>query len=61
MLPPSTPLPCLQDAHATATTHAVLVYVFKTVLKLLHPYMPFVTEELWQAMPRCVGGEGRGA
>ena len=30
---------------------AVLVYVFSGVLKLLHPFMPFITEEIWQSLP----------
>ncbi|MDH4043689.1 MAG: valine--tRNA ligase [Gemmatimonadota bacterium] len=30
---------------------AVLAHVFGTVLRLLHPAMPFVTEELWGALP----------
>ena len=29
----------------------VLVYVMQGVLKLLHPFMPFITEEIWQSMP----------
>ena len=29
----------------------VLVYAFDALLKLSHPFMPFITEELWQAMP----------
>ena len=29
----------------------VLVYVMRGVLKLLHPFMPFITEEIWQSMP----------
>ena len=31
------------------STQAVLLIVFENVLKLLHPYIPFVTEELWHA------------
>ncbi len=31
---------------------AVLRHVYLTLLKLLHPFMPFVTEEIWGKMPR---------
>ncbi len=39
------------DAEAASLTRAVLVYVFDRVLRLGHPFMPFVTEQLWQALP----------
>ena len=39
------------DAAAADTARSVLVYVFTGILKLLHPFMPFITEEIWQSMP----------
>jgi len=32
-----------------------IAYVFTETLKLLHPYMPFITEEIYQAMPHADG------
>ncbi len=32
-------------------TRAVLVHVLENTLRLLHPFMPFVTEEIWQSIP----------
>lgn len=32
-------------------TENVLVYVMRGMLKLLHPFMPFITEEIWSALP----------
>ena len=29
----------------------MLVYVFDTCLRLLHPFMPYITEVLWQQLP----------
>ena len=40
-----------EDEAAANTARSVLVYVFSGVLKLLHPFMPFITEEIWQSLP----------
>ena len=39
------------DAERKQTAISVLVYVLDQVLRLLHPYMPFITEEIWQSIP----------
>ncbi|MGN0532833.1 MAG: valine--tRNA ligase [Eubacterium sp.] len=36
---------------AKNTAKSVLVYVLTDILKLLHPFMPFITEEIYQAIP----------
>ena len=40
-----------EDETAANTARSVLVYVFSGVLKLLHPFMPFIAEEIWQSLP----------
>ncbi len=42
----------LQSEGETAqNARQVLVWVMDKTLKLLHPFMPFITEEIWQSMP----------
>src|SRR5699024_12794957 len=36
---------------ATQTTLSVLAHVFDEIMRMLHPYMPFLTEEIWQQIP----------
>src|SRR5699024_2885690 len=33
------------------TTRSVLAYVLDQTMRMLHPFMPFITEEIWQALP----------
>ena len=39
------------DAQQADTARKVLVYVLTQALKLLHPFMPFITEEIYRALP----------
>ena len=40
-----------ENAESKRSAQCVLVYVLDQILRLLHPYMPFITEEIWQAIP----------
>ena len=40
-----------EDEEAKLAAQNVLCYVLLRVLELLHPFMPFITEEIWQALP----------
>ena len=40
-----------EDEAAKVQAQQVLCYVLTQILKLLHPFMPFITEEIWQALP----------
>lgn len=46
-----------EDTQAADTARAVLLFVFGGTLKLLHPFMPFITEEIWQSLPKSAGDE----
>jgi len=45
--------PIVQDEHHPNRTEAqaALWEILTTTLKLLHPFMPFITEEIWQSLP----------
>ena len=44
-----------EDGAQKDTTLAVLCYVLKNTLKLLHPFIPFITEEIYQNLPNADG------
>jgi len=39
------------DAAAKKTTQSVLAYVLDQTQRLIHPFMPFISEEIWQHLP----------
>lgn len=51
ILEESKPILAGSDAAARTSRIGLLLTLFDSVLRLLHPFMPFVTEEIWQAMP----------
>ncbi len=40
-----------EDENKKKTTRSVLAHVLDQTLRMLHPYMPFITEEIWQQLP----------
>ncbi len=44
-----------EDAAARSHCQGVLLQVLSAVLRLLHPFMPFITEEIWQKLPGAQG------
>jgi len=44
-----------EDAAARRTAQRMLIFVLERLLRLLHPFMPFITEEIWQSLPGTEG------
>ncbi|WP_284139733.1 MULTISPECIES: valine--tRNA ligase [unclassified Virgibacillus] len=40
-----------EDETSKQTTRSVLAYVLDQTMRMLHPFMPFITEEIWQQLP----------
>ena len=43
------------DVEARSKIQGTLVTVLDTAMRLLHPFMPFITEEIWQQLPEALG------
>jgi valyl-tRNA synthetase len=55
----SKPLLTGPDGPAKDETRATAAWALDEILKLLHPFMPFITEELWRVTTEVAGGERR--
>ncbi|WP_354019855.1 valine--tRNA ligase [Exiguobacterium sp. PvP048] len=40
-----------EDEEAKLTTRSILAYTLDQIMRLMHPFMPFITEEIWQHLP----------
>jgi len=47
-----------KSQNARVVAQCVLVYVLDQTLRILHPFIPFVTEEIWKALNRALGNRG---
>lgn len=48
----------LADRSTRATTQTIIAHALDTLLRLLHPFLPFVTEEIWGQLGRVAGQRG---
>ena len=47
-----------ENKKARRAAQAVVSHVLDNILRLLHPFMPFITEEIWQALPTSFSSDG---
>jgi valyl-tRNA synthetase len=57
ILEESKPILAGEDMQARTARQAILIECLTTSLKMLHPYMPFITETIWQQLPENIKGE----